>query len=67
MTNTTEKESNYQNLDKMSIGEILININQEDHTVATSVQRSLPQIEALTQATVTAMKQGGRLFYIRAG
>ncbi len=67
MTNTTEKESNYQNLDKMSIGEILININQEDHTVAASVQRSLPQIEALTQATVTAMKQGGRLFYIGAG
>lgn len=67
MTNTTEKESNYQNLDKMSIGEILININQEDHTVAACVQRSLPQIEALTQATVTAMKQGGRLFYIGAG
>ncbi len=67
MTNTTEKESNYQDLDKMSIQEILTNINQEDHTVAESVQKCIPQIEALTAATVTAMKQGGRLFYIGAG
>ncbi|RRN77782.1 N-acetylmuramic acid 6-phosphate etherase, partial [Pseudoxanthomonas sp. SGD-10] len=33
----TEKESNYQDLDKMSIGEILTNINNEDATVAASV------------------------------
>lgn len=65
--NTTEKESNYQDLDKMSISEILSNINQEDHTVAQSVQRALPQIEALTAATTAAMKNGGRLFYIGAG
>lgn len=65
--NTTEKESNYQDLDKMSISEILSNINKEDQTVANSVQRALPQIEALTAATTTAMKNGGRLFYIGAG
>lgn len=65
--NTTEQESNYQDLDKMSISEILSNINKEDQTVAHSVQRALPQIEALTAATVDAMKNGGRLFYIGAG
>jgi N-acetylmuramic acid 6-phosphate etherase len=65
--NTTEKESNYQDLDKMSINEVLTNINKEDHTVADSVQKALPQIEALTTAAVEAMKNGGRIFYIGAG
>lgn len=65
--NTTEKESNYQDLDKMSVGEILTNINKEDQTVAASVQRALPQMEQLIQATVASMKAGGRLFYIGAG
>ena len=65
--NTTERESNYQDLDKMSISEVLSNINKEDQTVALSVERSLPQIEALTIAAVQAMKAGGRMFYIGAG
>ncbi|WP_257666791.1 N-acetylmuramic acid 6-phosphate etherase [Parapedobacter tibetensis] len=67
MTNTTEKESNYQDLDKMSVGEILTNINKEDQTVAAAVQKAIPQIELLIQATVASMKEGGRLFYIGAG
>jgi len=67
MTNTTEKESNYQNLDKMSVGELLRNINNEDHTVAQSVQKAIPQIERLVEAAVSSMKQGGRLFYLGAG
>ncbi len=67
MTNTTEKESNYQDLDKMSLSEILSNINKEDETVAHTVNLALPQIEALTAQSVTAMKQGGRIFYIGAG
>lgn len=67
INNTTEKESNYQDLDKMSVSEILFNINQEDRTVAESVQKALPQIEKMTQAAVKAMKSGGRIFYIGAG
>ena len=39
MINTTEKDSNYQNLDKMSVHEILSNINQEDKTVPLAVER----------------------------
>lgn len=67
MTNTTEKESNYENLDKMSVGELLVNINNEDHTVATAVQKAIPQIERLVEASVSSMKNGGRMFYIGAG
>lgn len=67
MTNTTEKESNYQHLDQMSVGELLANINNEDQTVALAVQQAIPQIEQLVAATVASMKKGGRLFYIGAG
>jgi len=65
--NTTEKESNYRNLDKMSVGEVLLNINNEDRTVAVAIEKSMPQIERLITATVASMKAGGRLFYIGAG
>lgn len=67
MQNTTEKESNYNNLDKMSVAEILKDINYEDKTVAISVSKALPQIELLTTVVTGRMKAGGRLFYIGAG
>ncbi|MGV6944572.1 N-acetylmuramic acid 6-phosphate etherase [Sphingobacterium kyonggiense] len=67
MINTTEKDSNYQNLDKMSVLEILSNINQEDKTVPLAVERVIPQIESLVKVIVDRMKGGGRLFYIGAG
>ncbi|WP_281346838.1 N-acetylmuramic acid 6-phosphate etherase [Sphingobacterium humi] len=67
MINTTEKDSNYQNLDKMSVHEILSNINQEDKTVPLAVEQEIPRIEALVKVIVTRMKKGGRLFYIGAG
>ncbi|HIX55340.1 MAG TPA: N-acetylmuramic acid 6-phosphate etherase [Candidatus Sphingobacterium stercoripullorum] len=67
MVNSTEKESNYQDLDKMSVLEILENINKEDQTVAQSVNRAIGQIEKFVSATVEKMKQGGRLFYLGAG
>ena len=67
MKDITERESNYRHLEKMSVTEILSNINKEDSTVAESVARSLPQITALAEAAVETMKRGGRLFYIGAG
>ncbi len=66
-TNTTEKDSNYQDLDKMSIHELLTNINREDKTVADAVEKAIPQIEKLVEAAVERMQQGGRLFYLGAG
>ncbi|MFC5283286.1 N-acetylmuramic acid 6-phosphate etherase [Pedobacter alpinus] len=63
----TEKESNYKNLDKMSVKEILININREDSTITAAVAKVIPQIEALAIVTANKMAKGGRLFYIGAG
>ncbi|WP_299890443.1 N-acetylmuramic acid 6-phosphate etherase [uncultured Lacinutrix sp.] len=64
---TTEKDSNYNHLEKMTINELLININKEDKTVPSAVEKALPQIEKLVQQIVSKLKSGGRLFYIGAG
>lgn len=64
---TTEQDSYYDHLEKMSISELLHNINKEDQSVASSVQRSLPQIENLTNIIVNKLNNGGRLFYLGAG
>lgn len=64
---TTESESKYDHLEKMSVFELLRNINDEDKTIAHSVEKSLPQIEALTKIVINKLKDGGRLFYIGAG
>ena len=66
-TKTTEQDSKYNHLEKMSISELLTNINNEDKTVPLSVEKALPQIENLTKQIVTKLKIGGRLFYIGAG
>ena len=66
-TKTTEQSSKHDHLEKMSISELLLNINQEDKTVPFAVEKALPQIEILVAEIVTKMKLGGRLFYIGAG
>ena len=66
-TKTTELSSQYEHLEKMSVHELLSNINQEDKTVPYAVEKALPQIEALIPQIVTKLKLGGRLFYIGAG
>src|SRR5690242_6206628 len=63
----TEQTSNYRHLEKMSISEILSNINKEDSLVAAAVHKALPQIEKLVEALSKKMIAGGRLFYIGAG
>lgn len=66
-TKTTEQASKYEHLEKMSVHELLSNINQEDKTVPYAVEKALPQIEALIPEIVSKLKLGGRLFYIGAG
>ena len=66
-TKTTEQASKYEHLEKMSVQELLTNINNEDKTVPNAVEKALPQIEALVQQTVANLKLGGRIFYIGAG
>lgn len=63
----TEQPSNHRHLEKMSVRDLLININNEDKGVPKAVERSMPQIEALVPEIVKQMKKGGRLFYIGAG
>lgn len=64
---STESSSHYNDLEKMSVADLLRNMNKEDQQVPLSVAKALPQIEALVNAIVEKMSAGGRLFYIGAG
>jgi len=63
----TEQPSHYRHLEKMTVADILININKEDNTVPQAVKKAIPQIEKLVEAASDKMLMGGRLFYIGAG
>jgi len=67
MNKTTEADSYYNNLETMSILELLKNMNIEDVSVPLAVAKAIPQIEKLVEVIVEKMKQGGRLFYLGAG
>lgn len=64
---TTESPSHYNDLEKMSIRQLLDGMNAEDQKVPQAVKATIPAIEALVAAIVAKMKVGGRLFYIGAG
>lgn len=66
-TKTTEQASNYNDLEKMSVGELLTNINREDQTVPQAVQKVIPAVEILVEQIVIRLRSGGRLFYLGAG
>ncbi len=66
-TKTTEQSSNYNHLEKMTVNELLTNINNEDLTIAASVKKIIPSIEELVNIVVSKLKKNGRLFYIGAG
>ena len=63
----TEQSSNYRHLEKMTVGELLTNINKEDQTVPAAVEKAIPQIEKLAEVAADKMLMGGRMFYIGAG
>ena len=64
---TTEQASNYDHLEKMSVADLLKNINLEDKSIPYAVEKVIPAIENLVVSIVKRMKNGGRLFYIGAG
>lgn len=64
---TTEAESIYNELEKMTINELLLNINKEDTIIPSAIKKAIPQIESLINVLVDKMLMGGRLFYIGAG
>jgi N-acetylmuramic acid 6-phosphate etherase len=64
---STEANSHYRHLEKMSTLELLQNINEEDKKVPAAIEKALPQIERLVEVTTDKLLSGGRLFYIGAG
>lgn len=63
----TEQSSLYNDLDKMSVRELLTNMNNEDKKVPLAVEKAIPAIERLVAVIADKMLGGGRLFYIGAG
>jgi len=63
----TEQNSLHENLDKKPVGQLLIEMNEEDKKVPMAVEKAIPQIEALVEKIVERMKRGGRIFYLGAG
>ncbi len=64
---TTEQDSHYNHLEKMTANELLVAINQEDQTVPLAVAKVLPKIEKLVTQIVEKLQNGGRLFYLGSG
>ncbi len=67
MMRTTEQSSEYQNLQDMSVLEILTGINNEDRQVPAAVAEEIPQIQKLVNGIIDRMRRGGRVFYLGAG
>ena len=67
MKRTTEEDSNYNDLEKMSVAELLHGINKEDTSVPGLVAKVIPAIEKVVTVIVEKISEGGRLFYIGAG
>lgn len=63
----TESPSQFKNLEKMTVKQLIHSINQEDAKVHLAVNKALPQVEALICNIIDRMQKGGRIFYLGAG
>jgi N-acetylmuramic acid 6-phosphate etherase len=63
----TESPSNFENIDRMTVHELLTNINEEDSKVHLAVRKAIPHLEELLTRVVKRMLKGGRIFYLGAG
>src|SRR5699024_12841812 len=54
-------------LDTYEVNAIIKLMNQEDKTVAYSVEKVLPDIEMVIYKVIDKMRSGGRLYYIGDG
>ncbi|RIH64932.1 N-acetylmuramic acid 6-phosphate etherase [Mariniphaga sediminis] len=63
----TELASLYDNIDQMTVREILTGINNEDAKIHIAVKTQIPKIEELVTKLVDRIKADGRLFYLGAG
>lgn len=63
----TEQASAYDDLQAMSVHDILMGINGEDARVHEAVAQTIPVMEPLVEKVAERMSRGGRMFYIGAG
>lgn len=64
---TERSNAKTNNLDTMTVKEIISAMNEEDQTVALAVQKVLPQIEEAIHIVHKGFSNSGRLLYIGAG
>jgi len=64
---TEQRNPASRDIDARSTADVLKIINDEDHKVAPSVAREIPQIAKAVDGIVAAIEHEGRLFYIGAG
>ena len=64
---TESRNESSQSIDTLSTLDMLTVINNEDQKVALAVEKVLPEIAKVVDATKAAFARGGRLIYIGAG
>lgn len=65
---TTEaQDKKYRRLDRESLRQVLLRINDADASVPLAIRRCLPQVEKSTKLVLATWSGGGRLFYAGAG
>jgi len=64
---TEQLNPSSSNIDRLSTEDMLRVMNREDARIAEAVEREVPRIALAVDAIVSALRQGGRLFYIGAG
>lgn len=64
---TENRNSKTENLDSLSINEILGIMNDEDQNVLSTIKDSIPSIEKVIEQTVNTYNNGGRIIYVGAG
>jgi len=65
---TTElRNPKSMDLDKKSVKEILLLMNEEDSTVPLAIKKEIDKIESAVSETIKAFRNGGRLIYVGAG
>ncbi|MCS7025207.1 MAG: N-acetylmuramic acid 6-phosphate etherase [Bryobacteraceae bacterium] len=64
---TEQRNPLTQQIDRLPTLEMLRLINREDQTVAVAVAQVLPAVAEAVERTASALRAGGRLFYLGAG
>lgn len=64
---TESRHEKTDNLDQMTIEEVINIMNEEDYKCVSAVKKELPQIKLAVEFVIDAFNNGGRLIYIGAG